>query len=211
MSTNIKERIIAASKKFGLTHLSSNLTACTAIEAVYEIKEPNEKFVLSNGHAGLALYLVTHPDDDECLPIQENIHADSKWADCSTGSLGHGISISVGMALANRHKRIFCMISDGESMEGSVYEALRIAADFKLTNLKVICNANGFGAYSEVDLNKLMTVFRSLGWGIWPTEDDKDNIKQGLTARIDDIPIMVFNRTTNPLPFEGIAGHYLKA
>ena len=205
-----KERILMVSKKLGLTHLSSNLTACTAIEAVYEIKEPNEKFVLSNGHAGLALYLVTHPDDDECLPIQENIHADSKWADCSTGSLGHGLGIAVGMAVSSK-KNVYCMISDGEFAEGSILEALRIAAELKLTNLKVTMNANGYGAYCKIDLDKIMTIIRSLGWGIWPTDDVKEDIRQGLLARIDDIPIMVFNRTTNPLPFEGIAGHYLKA
>ena len=207
----IKERIISVSKKLGLTHLSSNLTACTALEAVYEVKEPNEKFVLSNGHAGLALYLVTHPDDDECLPIQENIHADSKWADCSTGSLGHGLGISVGMALANRNKNVYCMISDGEFMEGSIMEALRIAADLKLTNLRVIMNANGYGAYSDIDINKIMTIIRALGWGLWPTEDEKKNIISGLKVRIDDIPVMVFNRTINPSPYEGIGGHYVKA
>jgi len=207
----IAQRIISVSKKLGLTHLSSNLTAANAIEAVYETKEKDEKFILSNGHAALSLYLITHPDDDECLPIQENIHADRKWADCSTGSLGHGLGIAVGMALANRDKNVYCMISDGESMEGSIYEALRIAADLKLTNLKVVCNANGYGAYSKIDLNKLMTIFRSLGWGIWPAEDDKESIKMGLNTRVDDIPVMVFNKTTAPEPYNSIGGHYAKA
>ena len=206
-----KDRIISVSKKLGLTHLSSNLTACTAIEAMYETKEPNEKFVLSNGHAGLALYLVTHPDDDECLPIQENIHADAKWADCSTGSLGHGLGIAVGMALANRHKNVYCMISDGEFNEGSIMEALRIAAEQKLINLKVVMNCNGYGAYCETNPERIMTIVRSLGWGLWLSEDNKEDIILGLKTRADDIPIMVFNVTTNPEPFTGLKGHYDKA
>lgn len=207
----IKERIISVSKKLGTTHLSSCLTACTALEAIYEIKEPNEKFVLSNGHAALALYLVTHPKDDECLPIQENIHADAKWADCSTGSLGHGLGIAVGMALANRHKNVYCMISDGEFAEGSIMEALRIVSEQKLTNLKVVMNCNGFGAYCETNPEKIMTIIRSLGWGLWETTDNKEDIAKGLRVRVDDIPVMVFNMTTNPEPFTGLKGHYVKA
>src|SRR3990167_4169993 len=99
---NNTRRIIEISKKLGHNHIGSSLTALPIIEEIYRIKKPEEKFILSYGHAALALYVVLHPDDDEALPIKENLHADSSWCDCSTGSLGHGLGIAVGMALSNR-------------------------------------------------------------------------------------------------------------
>lgn len=207
---NLKQRILKISKEHGLTHLSSNLTAVTAISAIQYIKEPDEKFVLSNGHAGLALYVATHKDN-EALPILENIHADSSWCDCSTGSLGHGIACSAGMALADRSKNVYVMVSDGECMEGIVWEAFRIATEAHLTNLKVVVNANGFGAYREIDPKRLILMINSFGWGVYPCSDTKEEIIKGLKLQVPETPLCVFVSTdVNDYPFlEGLRGHYV--
>ena len=77
------------------------------------------------------------------------------WA--STGSLGQGLPIAVGMAIANPDIDIFVLTSDGEMAEGSCWEALRIAGELRLENLKVVCNANGYSALGKVDVEALDT------------------------------------------------------
>jgi transketolase len=75
------------------------------------------------------------------------------WA--STGSLGHGIGIAVGMALSDRKRLVYVMISDGECAEGSVWEALRIAGEQKLENLRLAVICNGSGAYGKIEVDIL--------------------------------------------------------
>jgi len=74
---------------------------------------------------------------------------------CSTGSLGQGITVAVGRAVANPNRNVYCLISDGECAEGSVWEALRYAYDAKVDNLKIYLNANGWAAYDAVDVDVL--------------------------------------------------------
>lgn len=159
MVTNkdLKRRIIEISFQHKLSHLGSCLTAIDIIAEIFKIKKKNEKFILSCGHAGLALYVV--------LEKYEGLNAEKIWEhhgthpdrcekchiDCSTGSLGNGLPIAVGMALQNRNKNVYCLISDGECSEGSIWEALRIAKEQGLANLKLYLNVNGFGAYKSID------------------------------------------------------------
>ena len=181
-----KRRIIEISKKLGHNHIGSSLTALAIIEEIYKTKRPHEKFVLSNGHAALALYVVLNPKDDEALPIKENFHADRSWCDCSSGALGHGLGIAVGMALSNRMANVYCLISDGECAEGSIWEALRIAQEQSLSNLKVYVNANGWASYQDVNLNLL-------------------------EQRLATFFPVHFRRTKQEEPFIGLNGHYGKA
>jgi transketolase len=71
---------------------------------------------------------------------------------CSTGSLGHGLPIALGMALADRSRNVYCLISDGELAEGSIYEAYRVKWDYKVDNLKIYINHNGWGAYRTAEV-----------------------------------------------------------
>jgi transketolase len=183
--TTSTDRIIEISKKLGLSHVGSSLTALPIIEEIFRVKAPDEKFVLSNGHAGLALAVTMYGDKAENI-IRENIHADRRWCDCSTGSLGHGIGIALGMALADNAKTVYVMVSDGEMSEGSCWEALRIAKERNVSNLKIYCNANGFASYQSVDLDYLENRIKAFGF---PVE---------------------FRRTQNPVGFEGLKGHYAK-
>lgn len=162
---DLKRRIIDLSYKYNLSHLGSCLTAVDLIEEIYTKKQPYEPFILSSGHAGLALYTV--------IEKHEGINAESIWKhhgvhpdrcgkchlDFSTGSLGHGIGAAVGMALANRtyprRMNVYCLLSDGECAEGSVWEALRVVEEQQLNNLKLYFNINGQGANGYIDREKL--------------------------------------------------------
>jgi len=152
----LHERIIEISKKHHLSHLSSNLTSLNIIEEIYSIKKEDEIFILSSGHSGIALYTVLekyYGFDAEKLYLKHGIHPCRDLENkiyCSTGSLGMGIGIAVGMALADRTKNVYCLISDGEAFEGSVYEAANVIRKYNITNLKLYLNCNWFSAYDIV-------------------------------------------------------------
>jgi transketolase len=187
-----KKRVLQISYDHKLSHIGSCLTALPIIEEIFKIKKPDEKFVLSSGHAGLALYCVIEKYegiDAEGILNAHGIHperCDKCHLDCSTGSLGLGIPIAVGMALSNRNKNVYCLISDGECAEGSVWESLRIKEEQKLDNLKVYVNFNGFGAYKSIDQYSLQSKLRFFG-----------------------IDLSTFRITNSDLPFaKGLDSHY---
>ena len=78
-------------------------------------------------------------------------HDEENGLYCSTGSLGLGITVAVGRALANPKRKVYVLISDGESAEGSVWEALRFIHDQNIKNIEVYVNINGYAAYDKVD------------------------------------------------------------
>ncbi len=146
-------------------HLGSYFSALQIIDEIYaEITlrkrrmDKDDIFILSNGHAVVALYAVLEKyyglDAGE-LHDKYGDHPKRNELDklhCSTGSLGMGVTVAVGRALANPDRNVYCLLSDGECAEGSVWEALRFAYDNKITNLKIYVNANGWSAYDPVDL-----------------------------------------------------------
>lgn len=147
-------------------HLGSCLS-CIDILIVTFIFEmnPRDKFVFSKGHASLALYVVlnhlkkisnnslnTYFDDGTIF----GIHPPSQLPrdiPLATGSLGHGLSFSCGMAygykLKKQKSRVFCLISDGECNEGAVWEAAQFASRYQLGNLIVLIDKNNFQAFGR--------------------------------------------------------------
>jgi len=157
----LENRILKLSHKHKLSHIGSCLTASNPIKAIYQTKKPDEPFILSNGHAALALYCVLEEwgfGDAEELYLKHGTHPNRDkehgiWA--STGSLGHGLGIAVGYALSNKTRLVYVMISDGECAEGSIWEALRIAGEQRLENLRIVVLCNGYSALGEVDTDLL--------------------------------------------------------
>jgi transketolase len=144
-----------------------------------------DRFILSKGHAALALYAVLmlrgHITEDELNTFYGDdslfgVHPEREvlGVDFSTGSLGHGLGIAAGAALAARmqcsRRRIYCLISDAECNEGSVWEAAMFAAHHKLDNLHVIIDANGqqaFGLTRDVlDSSNLAERWACFGWRV---------------------------------------------
>jgi transketolase len=154
----LHNRIIEISKKYHLSHLGSTLTSVDIIDNIYKEKEEDEPFILSMGHAGLALYVVLekyYRVDAEQIHKHYGVHPEmckDYHIDCSSGSLGLGLPIALGMALANRNKKVYCLISDGELSEGSVWETVNIMRKYNVDNLKIYLNYNGWSAYDAVPL-----------------------------------------------------------
>lgn len=159
--TKLEKRVIDLSYKLGLSHIGSCLSVVNTLDQIYSIKKPHEPFVLSNGHTALALYCVLEKyegKDAEELFHKHGVHPnrsveDGIWA--SSGSLGHGIGIAVGYALADPQRLVYVTTSDGEMMEGSIWEALRIAGEQRLENLRVAIIANGWSAYQKTEVEWL--------------------------------------------------------
>lgn len=189
--------------------------ALDIIEAIYQIKNENEKIVLSSGHSGIALYTVMEHHGLLTSQVIDslNIHPDLDPANgiyASSGSLGQGLPIAAGMALANRSKRVFCVISDGECAEGSIWETLRIVQEQKLNNLVIILNANGYGAYDEVSSEDLLK--RIQGFGYIPKVINGHNIDEIIQTIIqnESTPKFIFAKTNSEqFPFlKGLDAHY---
>lgn len=153
---DLKKRIIELSYKHKLSHIGSCISAVDIIDNIYFHKKSWEPFVLSSGHAGLALYVVLEKyekQDAEALLLKHGVHPNRDLKDgiwVSSGSLGHGLGIAIGLALSRKDRYVHCLISDGEMAEGSIYEGLNIAKDNALNHLKLYVNCNGYGAYRRV-------------------------------------------------------------
>jgi len=160
---DVEKRVIDISYKEKIGHLSSNLNAVNIIEEIYKTKKSDEPFILSSGHAALALYVVLEKyegQDAEELFHKHGVHPHrdiSMGIHCSTGSLGMGLTVATGYALADKSKNVYCLISDGECGEGSIWEALRFIYEAKLDNLKVYANVNGMIAYDMIDREYINT------------------------------------------------------
>jgi len=156
------QRIIDVTYTEKVSHLSSTLSAAPILEEIYNKRAEDEVFILSNGHAGLALYCILEQRygiDAVKMLHKHGIHPGKDLENhlyCSTGSLGSGLPIAVGHALATPNKKVYCMISDGECAEGSIWESLAFITKHPVDNLEVYVNINGMGAYDSIDIDYLV-------------------------------------------------------
>ena len=158
----LQKRIIDISYKQGLSHIGSCLTSVDIIDSIYKNKEKDEKCIVSCGHAHLAHLVVREKYEGYKIGKIHDIHCNTKdGCDVPTGSLGSGLPIAVGMALADRDNAVYCVVSDGECFEGSIWESINIAAELQLKNLIIVVNANGWSAYKSVDQDRLLNKLNS--------------------------------------------------
>lgn len=166
----VRLRLLKMHYESGVGHIGGNLSAIDAMMiSFHEFMQPDDRFILSKGHSAGALYVVlwslgllTDSDlstfhKDATLLAGHPPSSGLPRVDFATGSLGHGLSLAAGTALAFRLKRtdghVFCMTSDGEWQEGSTWEAFIFACHQGLSNLTVLIDHNrlqGFGTTAEV-------------------------------------------------------------
>lgn len=160
---DLKKRILDIAYKNKLSHLGSYLSSVEIIDEIYTNKHPDDIFILSSGHAALALYVVLEKHEGRDAEELFKKHGGHPHRDeenglyCSTGSLGTGITIAVGRALANPKRKVHVLISDGEAAEGSIWESLRFIKESHVENIEVHVNINGYAAYDKVDVEYLVT------------------------------------------------------
>ena len=157
----LHKRLLEICYKNEVHHLGSHFSSIDIIDNIYDKMHQDDIFILSNGHAAVALYAVIEKYfgiNAENLLKEFGDHpvlSENNKIFCSTGSLGMGITVAIGRALANKKRKVYCMISDGECSEGSVWESLKYLNILKLNNLVVHLNMNGWGAFHEINQNDL--------------------------------------------------------
>jgi len=154
-----RERLLDIIFRDRLSHIGSCLSMLPILEEVYAQKKHRDRVVLDAGHAHLAHAVILESMggmDAEVSFLKNGIHCDrSVGCDASTGSLGQGLPISVGFALADRNRDVWCLVTDGSLAEGSNWEAMNLAERLKLDNLHIIANINGWSAYDKIDTKRL--------------------------------------------------------
>ncbi len=191
----IRRHIVTSTTAAGSGHPTSSLSATDIATALYfggvlryDAKNPGwparDKFILSKGHAAPLLYAVLAEAgyfSTDLLPTLRKLgsvlegHPNMRrlpGVEASTGSLGQGLSIGVGAALAARldgtDARVYVITGDGEIGEGQIWEAAMSAAKYRLDNLVLIVDQNGYqqtGATMEVlDLRPVAPRFEAFGW-----------------------------------------------
>lgn len=211
----LRKRIIDISFKNNLSHIGSCLNVIDLIDGVYSHKKNDDLFILSAGHSAVSWYVVLEKfnpkvkfDNIAC------IHPDRLTNDLisvSTGSLGQGLPVAIGMAISDKNVEVYCLISDGECAEGSIWESLRIISEKSITNLTVIISANGYGAYDPIETTALKKRLKGSGLEmIIINGNNPQEIKQALDIKANGVPRLIFaNTTSEQLSFlQGLGAHY---
>lgn len=215
-------------------HLGGNFSCIDALMTLHHlVMKPDDRFILSKGHAAGALYvtlwslgklddsdLETFSKDNTLLPGHPS-GAGIPNLLFSTGSLGHGPSLAAGLALAAKHqgsdRQIYCLCSDGEWQEGSCWEALIFSVHHQLDNLTLIIDQNGlqgFGTTEEIISCSDLTP-RISSFGAYVQRIDGHNyldIKEALENKSLKKPTLLILDTVKGkgLHYEGkMESHYL--
>lgn len=184
---------LRATTEAGSGHPSSSLSAADLMSVIFfhemrfdprDPKNPlNDRFVLSKGHAAPLLWaayaeagIIDEKEITTLRRIDSNLEGHPTprfpWVDVATGSLGQGLSVALGNALAARLDGIpfnsYALLGDGECAEGQVWEAAALASYYKTDNLYAAIDVNGLGqsqhTMDRFDVNRFVEKFRAFGW-----------------------------------------------
>ncbi len=225
----LRKQIVRVLERAGRGHIGGSLSAVEILRVLfdevlrYDPKNPKwperDRFILSKGHGCIALYVLLQ--EKGFFPEEElwkfcrfdgilGGHPDPKvpGIEISTGSLGHGLPVAVGMAVAAKRRgashRVFAVLSDGECDEGSVWEAAMSAAKHRLENLVVIVDYNKVQSsgttYEILDLEPFAAKWEAFGFA---------------TREVDGHDVAALRRTFADLPFaqdrpSAVIGHTVK-
>jgi transketolase len=211
LGEQIRRGVLEHSKRANVGHIGSSLSVVDLLAALFggvlEVESATDperdRFILSKGHAALALYVTLRAtgrltDDDldsfcvDGSPFATHPEHSICGVDFSTGSLGHGLSYAAGVALAARlagsKRRAFVLLSDAECNEGAVWEAIMFAAHHRLGNVIVLVDVNGQQALGRtrdvLDLSPLGGKWSEFGWDV---HDVDGHDVDALTSTIEGI------------------------
>jgi transketolase len=226
LAQRVRERILQMTSSGRSSHVGSGLSVADILAVLYaEVLQvrPDEptwpdrdRFVMSKGHAGAAVYAVLAESGffDPSLLEQHYqngsifsghvSHAGVKGVEVSTGSLGHGLSIATGMAWRARATgvswRTFALLSDGECDEGSTWEAAMFAGHHQLANLVAVIDYNKMQSLATTDetltLEPFADKWRAFGWSVVETDGHDHLALVHAMAGAPDRPRCVLAHTT---------------
>ncbi len=228
IARKLRRHVITMISQAGSGHPGGSLSAADIVTALYfrvmrhDPSNPRwpdrDRFILSKGHAAPVLYaalaecgyfplewLTTLRKSGACLQG----HTDSRLTpgvDMSAGSLGQGLSVGIGMALAAKldknDYRVYVLLGDGECQEGQVWEAAMFAPNYKLDNLTAIVDYNGLqldGFTRQImDLEPFVEKWRSFKWEVLQIDGhDMQQVVDALrnAGQVKDKPVVIVART----------------
>lgn len=216
LARRARARLLAMHFKAGVGHIGGNLSALDALLCLHHAAlGADDAFILSKGHAAGALYASLWSCGQLTDAQLDTFHADGTrlaahpaggWHEAipfSTGSLGHGLGLASGLAFGRRLRRqpgrVYCLMSDGECEEGSVWEALMFAGHHRLSNLTVLVDRNGlqgFGATGEVaSLEPIPDKLVGFGFDVEEVDGHDFAAMTAAFSRSSDRPRMILLRT----------------
>jgi transketolase len=241
----IRRRIIELSFRSRSAHLGSSLSCVELLDCAIahsdirpssESRRDRDRLVISKGHAAMAYYAVLEAWGLLRSSRLENYlqNGTSLWGhvaretatpaiDASTGSLGHGLSLAAGFALAKRLRRepgrAFCLMSDGECDEGATWEAALFAGHHRLAGLVALVDYNkvqSIGTTSEVlELEPFADKWRSFRWEVEEVDGHDWSAISAALQRSAGTPIVLLAHTTKgkglPDIEHTVASHYTPA
>ncbi|WP_373071994.1 transketolase [Sulfurimonas sp.] len=173
IATNIRKNILHIANLSGSPHIGSALSCTDILTTLYfkilnlDDYENRDLFILSKAHSAMTLYATLHEkgllSKDDLEGYYQNggtlpAHTDrltNPYIEISAGSLGHGLPIASGMAhalkLKGSERKVYVLMGDGESQEGSVWEAAMLAPKLELNNLTVFIDRNNLQGYARAD------------------------------------------------------------
>lgn len=229
LARQIRIDVLRMTSRARASHVGSALSIADIVAVLYSgvlnisptrlEDEARDRFILSKGHGGCAIYsalarsgfFATSELDHYCRDgshLSGHLsHRHVRGVEFSTGSLGHGPSVAAGMAFGARRRglptNVFCVVSDGECDEGSVWEAALFAGHHRLSNLTLIIDYNriqSLGATSEIlNLDPLPDKWLAFGWDVAEVNGhDIKQLRSTLTARrsLADKPLLIVAHTT---------------
>lgn len=217
---NIRKSILSISKESGHGHIPTCFSVVEILYAIYSTIKHNPEnpdwddrdiFILSKGHASLAHYTVlAHFGYFGIKDVYSygacnsdfGCHADRlkvPGIEASTGSLGHGIGLAAGMALARKIRkhpgRVYTLIGDGESNEGSVWEAVMVAKNLNLSNVTVIYD-NNMSHSRGLQIHNPAERFGAFGCKVAEVDGhDLDALASEICANGENVKAIVANTT----------------
>jgi transketolase len=188
----IRQRILEISKNVSALHVGGSFSSVEIIESIYfNFLKKKDKFILSKGHAGILQYVVleikkklkkihldNYSKDDGMLGVHPDYGVPGIMA--STGSLGHGLGITCGMALKNKKNRYFVLLSDGELHEGSTWESILLIPSLKIKNITMIIDNNNLQSSTWTNITHptlypLKEKLISFGWDTFECNGHSNN------------------------------------
>ncbi|MEV4513682.1 transketolase [Dactylosporangium sp. NPDC049525] len=234
MAKRIRQDIIRMAGGPEGAHAGGSLSCADLMAVLHaELLRPGDSFVLSKGHAAPALYsaltqLGRFPAEELDGYAQPGSRLfghprhDLPGVEFATGSLGHGLGLSVGLALAEQlrggDRHVYTVLGDGELQEGSVWEAALLAGHRRLSGLVAVVDRNGLqitgGTEDTVGLEPLDAKFEAFGWQARTVDGhDLPALREALRPAPDG-PVVVIAKTVKGrgVPFleQRVAGHYAK-
>lgn len=236
MNKDLRLKIVEIVKRSGEGHIPSSFSIVDIIDYIYgNVLKVNSRkpkwdkrdyFILSKGHGCGALYSVLHKykfiNDDDLFDYSTKKgilggHPDTTkvpGVEASTGSLGHGFPMGVGIALGFKIKkkknRVFALLGDGECQEGTIWESANIARNQRLGNLCAIVDWNGSAA-QLMPVDDLPNKWKSFGWDVevidGHSEKDFKKYLANIKLSIDGIPKAIIAKNIKGKGVSFLEGH----